>query len=806
MEASRRYLGHLLEAWNHTLGTTDESRLQEQLIVLTVPASFDEVARELTVQAAHAAGMRRVVLLEEPLAAFYAWLAAHEATWQQGMADGQTILVCDVGGGTADFSVLGVRQGEAGLRFDRLAVGDHLLLGGDNMDITLARHMEIQLMGEAGKLDSGRWQGLVYQCRRAKERLLAHPAEEVTITLVGVGGGLIGGTRSGKLSGATVAQLIVDGFFPHVPPDAAPQAARRRGLTELGLPYVQDPAITRHLAAFWARYADFLRGETGRAAVYPDFVLFNGGTLIPAAIRQRILAVVGEWFAAEAGPNWQPTELESPNLELAVALGAAYYGRVRLGEGVRVGSGSPRAYYVGVSAEGGTETAVCLIPRGTEEGFETELAQPTFQLLTNQPVSFRLFSSSTRLGDGLGEVVKLPPDEISELPPIRTVLRYGKGAVGKIPVRIGVHLSEIGTLALWLHAVESDHRWQLAFDLRSSADGVEAQPGEILDHGLIEAAQAEVTATYAGDADPGSLRERIETATGIAKDRWPTSLIRQLADTFIEGTDGRARSAAHEARWLNLLGFCLRPGYGDPVDEWRIKQLWRLHFSGLDHPRDANARHEWWILWRRVAGGLSAGQQAQMYHQLRLYLQPANQRKAPKNNFPKHISNAETQEIWMALANFERLPVAEKLGLGRQLLGEMGDSPDAKLLWALSRLGARTPVYGPLDRTLPAEEVATWVTKLLKRKLDHNTTTATALVLLARRTGDRTRDLPEAVRAEVARWLGEMRKPERFLEILTDPAATLSEAEESWVFGEALPTGLVLFQTTESTAESTQRQ
>jgi hypothetical protein len=799
VEASKHYLQHIREAWNYEIaGGRDSYFFEEQLIILTVPASFDEVARELTVQAAQEAGIRRVVLLEEPLAAFYAWLAGHEQNWQQGMQDGQLILVCDVGGGTSDFSILGVREGESGLRFDRLAVGDHLLLGGDNMDMALGRYMETKLLGQPGKLDMARWHQLVYQCRKAKETLLNDAADQVDITVVGASGSsLIGGTLHGTLSANEVEELILDGFFPQVPVDATPAGGRRRGLTELGLPYVQDPAITRHLSAFWQRFVPFLQEETGRDAVFPDFILFNGGTLIPAPIRTQIQTIAGAWFSPLAGDGWQPTELHSDQLELAVATGAAYYGRVRLGEGVRVGSGSPRTYFVAVdtgqpSAE--TETAVCLVPRGTEEGFETRLNSPTFEALTNQPVSFRLFTSSTRLGDNLGEIVHLPPEEITELPPIRTVLRFGKGSVGRIPVRLGVHLTEIGTLELWCNAQESEHRWQLEFDVRQTADGVEGQRGEILDQGLVEAAQAEIESTFAGDGDPERLRDELETTIGLPKEGWPTTLIRQLADTLLECADGRPRTNVHEARWLNLLGYCLRPGYGDPVDEWRIKQVWRLHFSGLAHPRDGGCRHEWWVLWRRVAGGLSAGQQTQLYHQLRTYLQPASQRKTPKQGFPKHIGGGEINEIWMALANCERLDAKIKATLGNDLLSGIDGKPHSKELWALSRLGARIPVYGPLDRVIAPAVVARWVNTLLDRKLEHNASTATALVVMARHTGDRVRDLPEEVRWRVADWLSGMRAPERFQEILADPAATLSEEEESWIFGESLPAGLVLFQ------------
>ena len=363
VEASRRYLQHIAASWNARMAPgSDEMRFEEQLIVLTVPASFDEVARELTVDAAEAAGIHNALLLEEPMAAFYAWLSRHEADWQSQVSDGQLILVCDIGGGTTDFSVVAVRADEDGLKLDRLAVGDHLLLGGDNMDLALGRHIETRLLGQPGKLDAARWHQVVYRCRQAKERLLnsdgsasSKPADgdsgatspdpaSADITVVSGGSSLIAGSMTTVLTKDEVNDLILDGFFPAVELDTPIGSAPRSGLTELGLPYVQNPAITRHLAAFWRRFEPMLQAETGRSDVYPDFILFNGGAMSPATIQQRLTDIVAGWFQPAAGSAWRPTQLANPHPALAVAIGAAYYGLVRLGEGVRIGSGSPRRF------------------------------------------------------------------------------------------------------------------------------------------------------------------------------------------------------------------------------------------------------------------------------------------------------------------------------------------------------------------------------------------------------------------------------------------------------------------------------
>lgn len=810
VEASKRYLQHLREAWNAQMaGDRDEARLENQLVILTVPASFDEVARELTLTAARQAGIPRAVLLEEPLAAFYAWLSHHEADWQGQMQDGQLVLVCDVGGGTTDFTIVGIRAGGQGLRLNRLAVGEHLMLGGDNMDLALGRHVEIKLFGQPGKLDTQRWHQLVQQCRGAKEKLLDAPESDgaVDITVVGTGAKLIAGTLKSSLAQAEVQQLILDGFLPEVPLTGTLETRRRTGLAELGLPYVQDPAITRHLAAFWRRFEALLQEETGRPVVYPDLLLFNGGALAPGLVRHRLRAMVQEWFQPITDERWAPVELPNPRPDLAVAVGAAYYGLVRLGEGVRIGSGSPRAYYVGVEAaepkaSPDVQPAVCLVPRGVEEGFQAQLEEPQFVALTNQPVAFQIYTSSTRLGDHLGDVVQLPVEEVSVLPPIRTVLRYGKRGVAQpLPVRLGVALTEVGTLALWCQSKQTEHRWRLEFDIRQEIAPV-APPqatATTIEQALVEAAQAEIQLTFATgalttDHPVEGLRKRVEALLELPKEEWPTLFIRKLADTFLAVAEGRRRSAAHEAYWLNLLGFCLRPGFGDPADELRMKEVWKLYLQGLVFANKPQSRTEWWVFWRRVAGGLKAGHQLQIYDQIRPVLSPAAaQKKGASKGGTLRLGPSEELEVWMALANFEWLPATVKVELGRLLLEKFRKAPPKRQeLWALSRFGSRTTIYGPLDRLIPNSEVAAWLQTLLTLPLEKTETAARALIQLARATGDRGRDVPAEVREEVLAWLAPLPNAQRLRESLLDLESQRQREEQEWVFGEALPAGLIL--------------
>lgn len=810
VEASARYLCHIRDAWNHVFARSCEGgRLEEQRIVLTVPASFDEVARELTVAAAKDASLAKVTLLEEPLAAFYAWLSRHEGEWERLFEPGHLVLVCDVGGGTTDFTVIAVRPGEKGLKLERLAVGDHLILGGDNMDLALARHLEARMLGGKGRLETKRWHALCHQCRRAKEVLLSTERAEscIDVAIAGSGGRLIAGTLKSRLEAREVEELILDGFFPRVGMEEPLRGAQRAGLSEFGLPYAQDPAVTRHLAAFWRNRRALLERETGRSDLKPDFVLFNGGALIPGLIRERIRSVVGGWFDPQAGEGWMPQELDNPRPDLAVAVGAAYYGLVRSGWGVRVGAGSPRAYYLEVAAGGGEAAsvaerarAVCLVPRGTEEGYKAVLERPAFDALTNRPVEFQVLHSSTRVGDQLGDLVWMGAEEASRLPAVRTVLRYGKKHEAiPLPVKIGVKLTEVGTLELWCRSRTTPHVWQLQFDVRRSeaeeGDQRErARGSETVEQTVLDRATEKIRAVFAAGSgrSPQSLPRELADTLEKGRENWPTPAVRKMADVLIECSQGRLASPEHEARWLNLLGFCLRPGYGAALDDYRIREAWKLFPQGLAFPKDLQCRTEWWIFWRRLAGGLSAGQQAHFFQQSAAWVLVGGRKKGKGSALSK-IHGHEEMEVWMCLGNFERLDVRIKIDLGRLLLERIEKGRvRTKDLWALGRLGSRVPFYGPLDRVVPANEASSWVRRILACDLKPSDVLARSLVQIGRRTGDRERDLPPEDVGKIRDLLERAPHAERHLEILSNPEAVLEEREREWVFGEGLPPGLVL--------------
>lgn len=809
VEASARYLSHIREAWNHVFaGSCAGGRLEEQRIVLTVPASFDEVARELTVAAAKDAGLAMVTLLEEPLAAFYAWISRHERKWERLFKPGDLVLVCDVGGGTSDFTVIAVRSGEKGLKLDRLAVGDHLILGGDNMDLALARHLEARMLGGKGHLETKRWHELCHQCRRAKEVLLSAERADsaLDVAIAGSGGRLIAGTLKSRLDAREVEELILEGFFPRVGMEEPLRGTKRGGLSEFGLPYAQDPAVTRHLAVFWRNRRALLERETGRLDLKPDFVLFNGGALIPGLIRERIRSVVGDWFAWQAGEGWTPQELDNPRPDLAVAVGAAYYGQVRSGRGVRVGAGSPRAYYLEVAAGGGAESvperarAVCLIPRGTEEGYEAVLERPAFDALTNRPVEFQVLHSSTRAGDRLGDLVSMDGEEASRLPPVRTVLRYGKKHEAiPVPVKIGVKLTEVGTLDLWCRSRTTPHVWQLQFDVRRSETEAgdpreQARGSETVDHAVLDRATEKIRAVFAAGSEgsPQSLPRELADTLEQGRESWPTPAVRKMADALLECSQGRLASPGHEARWLNLLGFCLRPGYGAALDDWRIREVWKLFPQGLAFPKDLQCRTEWWIFWRRLAGGLSVGQQAHFFQQNAAWVLGGTRKKG-KGSATSKVHGHEEMEVWMCLGNFERLDVKIKIDLGRLLLERIEKGRvRTKDLWTLGRLGSRIPFYGPLDRVVPASEASSWVRRILACELKPSDVLARSLVQIGRRTGDRVRNLSHGDVEKIRDLLERAPHAERHMEILLNPDAVLDQRDREWVFGEGLPPGLIL--------------
>jgi molecular chaperone DnaK (HSP70) len=816
-------LGHLRAAWDHA---HPDAPLGEQEVLITVPASFDEAARELTQEAAAKAGYPPVVLLEEPQAAFYAWIDQRRASTggdgEGRLAAGDRVLVFDVGGGTTDFTLIDVGDDD----FTRTAVGDHLLLGGDNLDLTLAKLVEQRLVARTGrKLDALQWHGLVHACRLAKETMLGDdPPFAAPIVVTSRGAKLIGGTLRDEVTRKELEAVLFDGFFPEVARDA--QLARGRGgLQEFGLPYASDPAVTRHLAVFLQRHG-------GVQARPISAVLFNGGAMTPRSLRARVIAQIAAWQGTA------PRELLAAAPELAVAQGAAYYGLVRRGLAIRIKGGTPRAFYIGVDTGAAARMAVCLAPPGLEDGARVQLARD-FRLVTNRPVSFRLYSSSSRadapgalvpIGDGRPETTHEPSESLGggdptgvaggaggnaprgihepsgdsdllELPPIVTVLR-ARGR-GEVTVRLEVHITELG--ALEIACVEAGDRpgemagaatgapetWKLAFDMRSGGSTPAPEAAAEV-HPRTDEAKAQLARAFRTGDGLATLTRDLEAMLDARRDDWPVTWARALFDALVEVAAERRKTADHEQRWLNLAGFLLRPGTGASLDAWRARVMWGVFNENLAHPKSEPGKLAWWITWRRIAGGLAKGQQEQIYDRLAKLLLP-NPLQAKKLTEAKP-SKQEMAEMWRGVASLERLPIPHKIKLGDELIRRLDSRKgreDSVNLWALSRIGARVPLYGPLNAVIPPARLADWLAQLCAWDWPEPDKAAFPLAQLGRRTGDRTRDLDDATRARLAQVVRAMPGGDRAA-VLVEQVVELEAREERVALGDTLPAGLKL--------------
>jgi hypothetical protein len=617
--------------------------------------------------------------------------------------------------------------------------------------------------------------GLRRQCSAAKEKLLNDPhLKGVEITVLGTGSSLIGKSLKTEILREEALELALEGFLPMSERGELPKDEKRSLFRELGLPYVADPAVTRHLNEFLE--------PTGQV---PDAILFNGGFFIPEILRERVADVVGHWYGR------RPEIFENTDLDLAVARGAAYYSYVRsTGSGVLVRGGLPRTYYIGLGEpREGKFPAVCLVPRGAEEGVALEIDNDALQLVANRPVSFRLYSSLTRTDDSLGQVLEFDAADptLHIHAPLHAVIRFGKKAEERlIPVKLGARLTEIGTLESWCESKISDNRWRLQFELRKQAKEapVERKAAAVVSEQALKSSLQLIEAVFSPSAKspvaPEEVPAKLEQTMGLGKNSWPLSAIRQMADAFLATADGRKKSPAYEIRWLNLAGFCLRPGFGYPGDDFRIEQARRVYAAGVTYGNQVQCEIDWWIFWGRVAGGLNRNQQTDVYQRLSSFLLPRGVKK------PQRVNPSLFREMWRCAASLELLPLGTKTELGDALVKRVkaGDFKDSEL-WCLGRLGARKLFYGPINLVIPPATVSRWVEALLRIPAAGD-----ALAAMARRTEDPTRDLPAATRDAVRSKLQPLPHGDRLLAVLDgeeEDDGTLGR-----IFGEELPSGLVL--------------
>jgi hypothetical protein len=776
VEATSRLLHHIRDAWNYAHA---DALLETLEVVITVPASFDEVARSLTVKAARGAGFEKFTLVEEPQAAFYDFTARHRQDLAQVLKGVSLVLVVDVGGGTSDFTLVQVGDGQS-LR--RIAVGDHLMLGGDNMDAAIAREAEAQMTAGGRKLTATQWSELLQASRGAKESLLSEKAPETYhLSVLAEGGRLIGGSMSAKLSREDIQRIILDGFFPRCGPGDLPHRGTRVALQEFGLPYAQDPAITRQLAGFLHTHA-----AVGR----PDAVLLNGGVFNSPAIASRLVEVISAWWPAASGMR----VLEHESLELAVARGAAWYGMVRRGMGRRIGGGAAHSFYVGLETKREEQPkALCLIPRGHEEGETVELGTRTFTLTLGKPVQFPLYTSTSDHGALSGDIVDITQEHYP-LPPIHTVLKNAEGKTGHVPVHLRASLTEIGTLELWCVSDASNEQWRLEFELRGNATAVketviESMPPQFAD------ARKHIDQIFGGKAAPGAPAEgnvrqlwrSLEQTLG-PREQWRVPVLRELWGALTAAAGKRRRSAHHERVWFQLTGYSLRPGFGYPLDEWRCEQTAKIFGPGVAFHKEKPVWMEFWVMWRRIAGGMNEQRHIEIWNYLKPHLERRLALQQPKNQPRlKGVQPEGLEEMVRLAAALEHLNTEEKTLLGDWIAPHV--SRPGPWAWALGRVGARVPLYGSIHKTIGPDKAGEWL-KLLMHAHSQNIEGALfAIVQLARLSGDRSRDLDDALRASALEALGHSQAPEAWQRLLSE-VVTMGTADQARAFGDTLPAGL----------------
>lgn len=793
VDASRCYLAHMAAAWNYSMRSKGSGpRLEDQAVVLTIPASFDDMARGLTMKAAKSAGFRHVTLIEEPQAAFYCWMM--EAGPNLGLAPGQRVVVVDVGGGTTDFTLIEAIEDRGEIGLVRRAVGDHLLLGGDNMDMALAKSVEAEWCGSGARLDSMQFQQLIQQCRQAKEQLLGiDGADSVSVTIQGRGRSIVAGALKAVLTRDRVVLAIREGFFPLVPTNARPESASRVGLQEFGLPYVADPAVTRHLAAFLQRHGVDERGL--------DAVLFNGGVFQSPLLRDRVVEQIQQWSVG------RPLRvLATSSLDLAVARGAAHYAWIKHSGGRRIGGGIARSYYVALQ-EPGLQAEVdflCVLPQQAEEGLEVKLSSPVLSLAIGVPVRFQLFSSTARPSDKPGEVCRIPLANLLPLPSIQTILRGGKRMGARdVEVTLSSRVTELGTMELACVENGGTNRWILEFNVRPLASATLAEAEAEAAQGAggasgwpdeqVQQAIAAVESVFTPDGFllPGELIKSMEAALGASRGDWPLPLCRSMGDKLLALAEHRRKSPAHLARWLNLTGWCLRPGYGDTRDSLRMDQFWKaLHAPGPGGVmRGGESGIDAWILMRRVAGGLNANLQNALWDRLKVFLMPSKGRSIVKP--PAH----ELNEMWRCASSLERLDSTTRASMGEVLAKPLARGVAAgHVYWCLGRIGGRWPTYGPWNTVVPVVLAEAWIDLILPhmpvQPVDLQSWTL-ALAQLARRTDQRGIDVSQGHRQSVLTGLKTAGANPELLALVSE-VRDIGSDQAGQVIGDALPLGLKL--------------
>ncbi len=797
--ASASYLNHIRQAWNYR---HPSNPLEAQEVIVTVPASFDETARKLTLEAAKLAQLDNIVLLEEPQAVCYDWYSRHKDSANNQLAQIPLILVCDVGGGTTDLSLIEAKFDNGNLALDRIGVGEHLMLGGDNLDLALA-HLAETRFNQSKKLTAAGLTKLIQQTRQAKESLLSSEAPEtVKITMLGSGSKLLGGTRSISLTRQEVHQIALDGFFPTSDFSELPNK-RRSAMMEFGLPYVADPAVSKHIAEFLTQHQQVSKAALNKAdsasPSIPVGLLLNGGVFNSDLITERMVSLLGHWRGEEI------TQLDNPHPDWSVAFGAVAFAKARRGAQLKIGGGSARSYFLHLQEKNSMGKALCLLAKGTEEGQEIRLSSRRFSLTLGMPVRFNLLTSThdqithdTKIQNGL--LVDIDADKFQPLPPYITTLQGSDNIQlqanqkQREEVQLACQLTEVGTLKMECVSTSEDNkRWLMEFEVRNSTHTVAEQESE-KPNPKLEQAKALISQIYSGNKNSADakavkiLSKDLEKLLG-KRDEWEFQVLRSLFDSLALGRKRRRRSEQHEKNWLRLAGFALRPGFGDATDNWRIEQIWGLYQQGIQF-QNHQGWSDWWVFWRRIAGGLNQEQQETLLADIAKYLHPGASRN-PKSQ--KEAQDKGYEAMVRLAASLEHLDVEDKVLLATWFINKALNQTQFEQAhwWAAGRLMSRTPLYGSSHNVVMREQAEHWLPKLLDQNWQKEPMIAFAAVMICRKTGDRTLDISDHFRGLVLNKLKKSKASESWIK-LVEQVSELTDNESKRIFGDALPHGLTL--------------
>ncbi len=779
--ASASYLNHIKLAWNHAHPI---NKLEFQHIAITIPASFDEAARNFTLQAAKLAGLSNIKLVEEPQAACYDWYQKHQQQAEHVLDGHSHLLVVDVGGGTTDLSLLSTHTASGEFQLQRTGVGEHLMLGGDNIDLAIAHYAEHSINKDSinkGKLNASNLTKLVQQARHCKETLLQDDApQQAKLTLLGGGSRLIGGAKSIDMPKQMVHQIALEGFMPFSNFEELP-TTKRGAVVEFGLPYASDPAISKHIAQFLANHQSQLKGEV------PSAVLLNGGLFNSPLMVNRITDLLSMWHGKPI------TLLNNLNPNHAVALGAVSFLKAQLGALKVIKSAAARSYFLHLPSKKGPGRALCLLKKGVDVGSEIHISGRHFHLTLNKPAKFHVLTTTQDIqisGNPLehGQIIDVVNQPLLPLPPLVTTLKQHQEA--QVKVTLASQLTDVGTVKIDALSQDNHTRWTLEFDTRNLAEKQTQHPHLKEAQELIQAAYSAKAKRTTPSTQAKGLIRRVEKQLG-AKEQWDLATSRALFDTLLLGRKRRRRSQEHEASWLRLAGFCLRPGFGDKSDEWRCDQIWGLLSQSIQF-ESVQGWNDWWTMWRRIAGGLNQAQQEALLTQVVSYIHPG----AFRSKQDKEKAHQHGYEAMVKLAaSLEKLEVEDKHLLGNWFLNRALNAHDfsATHWWAVARIGSRLSLQQSQHQLLPREVIEPWIETALQSESNNDKNLTFCLAMLSRRVDDRLLSIRDDLRTIVVNRLNQDKVPTTWLRLVSESSAMDSQLQKQ-VLGDSLPSGLQLIE------------